>query len=673
MPDLESSALYDYTAVTPDAIREGCEQAMRRSDDLLARIAAVPDAQRSFENSVLPLEAVSELLGEASGRYGFLSHVHADKAIRDVAHEYEQRLDSYSTALGFREDIYAALHAVADGPAAGTLDAEQARLLAFELRDFRRNGMQLPPAQRARLQELKQRLVALGIEFHRHIDEYQDAILVARDQLSGLPDSYIDGLRREETELGTRYRVSLDYTELFPFLDNADAAGLRRELFAKNQNKAAGGNVERLEEAIAFRDEVATTLGYESWAAYALEVKMAKTPAAALDFLADLERRVRPKAERDLELLRRSRATHLGAPGPVEIWDWRYYTQRVLREQHQVDQFEVARYFPLGAVLDGLFDLCQRLVGVRFVSLPQARAWNPEVRLFAVEDAAGGEPIGHFYMDLHPRPDKFGHAAAFTLRGGRRLPDGSYRRPVSAIVANFTKPAAASPSLLRHSEVVTLFHEFGHILHQVMTRARFARFAGTNVEHDFVEAPSQMLEHWCWEPAVLRGFTRHYQTGEPIPEALVQRMVAAKNVGSGIAALRQIFFGRLDLAYHGPGARKDSDRIARELHGITGFDFVEGTHFQAGFGHLFGYDAGYYGYMWSKVYGDDMFTRFQRGADDTFTRFERAAAGDSAVGRDYRRLILERGGSVDGDVLVRDFLGREPQRAAFLRDLGLEG
>ena len=305
-------------------------------------------------------------------------------------------------------------------------------------------------------------------------------------------------------------------------------------------------------------------------------------------------------------------------------------------------------------------------MNVRFVPVEDANAWHADVRVYAILDAAedaaedvAGEVVAYFYMDLHPRPDKFGHAAAFTLQSGREL-DGGYRTPASAIVANFTKPTDEQPSLLRHSEVVTLFHEFGHILHQVMTRARFMRFSGTSVERDFVEAPSQMLEHWCWDPAVLTSFARHYETGEAIPGDLLQRMVAAKNVGSAITALRQIYFGRIDLAYHDAGREKDTDAIARELHPISGFAFPEETHFQAGFGHLFGYDAGYYGYMWSKVYGDDM-----------FTRFEAAGIDDPEVGRDYRRLILERGGTVDGDVLVRDFLGREPNTEAFLRDLGL--
>jgi Zn-dependent oligopeptidase len=411
---------------------------------------------------------------------------------------------------------------------------------------------------------------------------------------------------------------------------------------------------------------VARLLGYGSWAHYKLEIKMAKEPDRVREFLDDLAAKVAPKAQADLAALLESKRAHLGGDVDgaevVDLWDWRYYTQRILKEHFDVDPFAVAEYFPLDRVLAGMFDLYQRLVGARFVRVPDAQAWHPDVQLFVVEDATTGDVVSHFYLDLHPRQGKYGHAAAFTLRGGRRLPDGSYQTPASAMVANFTKPTAGSPSLLRHSEVVTLFHEFGHILHQTLTTATYQRFAGTAVERDFVEAPSQMLEHWCWEPKVLASFARHYETGEAIPADLIDRMVAAKNVSSGIATNRQLYFGLLDMAYHGPGAQKDTDAIAAKLHAVTGFDFPDGTHFQGGFGHLFGYDAGYYGYMWSKVFGDDMYTRFETVDVDAV----------DAVGRDYRQLILERGGTVDGDVLVRDFLGREPETAAFLRDLGLE-
>jgi len=654
----EHAPPFDYASVTTEEIARGCDAAIERCDAILDGIAGVEGA-RTFANTLAPLDEVTDLLSTASGRYGFLTYVSADEAIRETALEYEQKLDTYATGVGFREDLYEALRAFAETDEAAALEGEAARLLEFSLRDFRRNGFELGPDERARVQRLKERLVTLGVEFRRNIDEYEDALWLRREQLSGLPDSYVDRLQTEEVEDGVRYRVSLEYPEMFPFMEAAEDRELRRELFRKNHNKAADVNLPLLSEAIAVRDEIAEILGYDSWADYQLEVKMAGTPSAVQDFLVDLEAKVWVKAEQDIAELTASKREETGdAEARLELWDWRYQMQRVLREQYAVDQFAVAEYFPLEATLEGLFDVYQRVVGVRFVPIEDARAWHPDVRLFAIEDAESGAHIAHFYMDLHPRPDKYGHAAAFSLRMGRELPDGRFQTPVSSIVSNFTKPTADSPSLLRHSEVETLFHEFGHILHQTMTRARFARFSGTRVERDFVEAPSQMLEHWVWDAEVLGGFTRHVETAEPLPADLLERMLAAKNVASGVHYLRQLYFARLDLAYHLAGREKDTDAIAEELHGITGFPFEPDTHFQAGFGHLFGYDAGYYGYLWSQVFGDDMFTRFE--------------ADPAAAGADYRRLILERGGSVEGGQMLREFLGRDPQPEAFLRGIGLE-
>jgi Zn-dependent oligopeptidase len=654
----EHAPPFDYASVTTEAIARGCDAAIERCDAILEGIAGVEGA-RTFANTLAPLDEVTDTLSTASGRYGFLTYVSADEAIRETALEYEQKLDTYATGVGFREDLYGALSAFAETEEAVGLEGEAARLLEFSLRDFRRNGFELGPDERARVQRLKERLVTLGVEFRRNIDEYEDGLWLRREQLAGLPASYVDRLETEEVEDGLRYRVSLEYPEMYPFMEAAEDGELRHELFRKNHNKAADVNLPLLAEAIAVRDEIAEILRYDSWAEYQLEVKMARTPSAVQDFLVDLQAKVQVKADQDIEQLTESKRQESGdADARLELWDWRYQMQRVLREEYDVDQFAVAEYFPLEATLDGLFDVYQRLVGVRFVAIEAAQAWHEDVRLYAIEDASSGEQIAHFYMDLHPRPDKYGHAAAFSLRMGRELPDGSFQTPVSSIVANFTKPTAGSPSLLRHSEVETLFHEFGHILHQTMTRARFARFSGTRVERDFVEAPSQMLEHWVWDAEVLAGFTCHVETGDPLPADLLDRMLAAKNVASGVHYLRQLYFARLDLAYHLAGREKDTDAIAEELHDVTGFPFEPDTHFQAGFGHLFGYDAGYYGYLWSQVFGDDMFSRFE-------------ADGETA-GADYRRLILERGGSVDGGQMLREFLGRDPQPEAFLRGIGLQ-
>jgi thimet oligopeptidase len=656
--------MIDYTVPTPEAIEAAQRDAVAQSDAIVAEVVALPAGAHTFANTMLRLEEVYDLLEQAQGHFGFMGYVAESDAVRGAADQLREALEKYDIELGFRDDLYAAVMAFAQTDEARSLQGEAKRLLEWQLRDYKRDGFGLPVEQRQRVRELKQRLVELDVAFRRNIDTYEDAILVSREDLAGLPDSYIDGLRTEQSNGDTLYRVSLDYPEMYPFLDNAESEELRRELMIKNYRKGGPGNVTLLEEAIAVRDELAHILGYESWAAYILELRMAKSPETVSAFLADLRDKVEPKRSRDLEGMRDAKRAHTQDPAAeVQLWDWRFYHNYLLKDRFAVDDFAVAQYFPLDAVLKGLFDTMQTLLSVRFEPVEPANAWHPDVKLYQVFDAAAAgsqSPIAYFYMDLFPRANKFGHAAAFTLSGGRRLADDSYQTPVSAIVANFTKPTTNQPSLLRHTEVVTLFHEFGHILHQTLTRSDRLRFSGTRTERDFVEAPSQMLEHWVWRPEILASFSRHVETGQPLPQDLLDAMIAAKNLDSGVFTLRQVYFAELDLAYHSEGAEKDTTAIARELHPIMGFPAPDDTYWQAGFGHLFGYDAGYYGYKWSEVFADDM-----------FTRFEAAGPLDQALGREYRAAVLERGGAVDGDVLVRDFLGREPTSEAFLKNLGL--
>ena len=547
-------------------IERGVDDAIRTVEGLIDELVSVPDARRTFENTVLPLDRISDVFTQASGRYGFLSQVSADEGLRGVAHREEERLNVFASGIGFREEIDRALKAYASRAEQEALPDDARRLLEFALRDYRRNGLDLDKRTRDELQSLQERLVGLGIQFRKNIDDYEDHIEVLRGELDGLPDSYIERLRTVENGGAVRYKVGLDYPELHPFLDSAHDGELRRELFHKNHNKSADINIEILEEALGVRSSMAALLGYESWAAYALEIKMAKQSDAVLEFLLDLEERLQPKLASDLTRLSDEQERRTGVTAPVDIADWRYYTNQVVQEQYQVDPFEVAAYFPLDAVLDGMFRIYEELVGVRFVRRPDVveSAWHEDAQPFDIVDPENGDALARFYMDLYPRTGKFGHAAAFTLRGGRSLNGDGYQRPISAIVANFTKPTESSPSLLRHTEVVTLFHEFGHILHQTLTTSRYSRFSGTRVERDFVEAPSQMLEHWCWQPDILSSFSRHHETGDPPPASLINRMMEAKHTSSAIATLRQVYFSRLDLAYHSESDR-GTDEIAREL------------------------------------------------------------------------------------------------------------
>jgi thimet oligopeptidase len=657
---LSDLSLVDFASLTPEQISSACETAIRDCDTAVDRIVATPNGQRTFANTLLALEDAGDKVSQAAGTYGFMAYVASDDGLRESGREADERLEKYGIALSFREDLYEAIRSYAQSDEAKALTGEDARLLEKELLDYRRNGFELPAGQRARVRELMDKLVELDTQFRKAINEWDDGIVVRREDLAGLPDAFIDGLTQVEEGGETRYKVSLDYPEIQPFMANAESQALRKELFEKDQRKGGAGNVGVLEEAIRVRHESAELLGDDSWAAYRVETRMAKQRESVDEFLQDLREKVALKAAADMATMATAAQARGGSP-VVNIWDWRYYHNSLLKTQYAIDEFEVAKYFPLDAVIEGLFSVTQKMLGVRYEAAPDAPRWHPDVQAFDVFEAAGSEPFARFYMDLFPRANKFNHAAAFTLRRGRELADGNYQKPVSAIVANFTKPTPSQPSLLRHGEVVTFFHEFGHILHQTLTRAKRARFSGTATERDFVEAPSQMLEHWVWEPEVLSSCSRHYETGEPLPTELLQSMVAAKNLNSGVMALRQLFFATLDFTYHSPGFEGNTTRTVQELHDITGFPYPADTHFQSGFGHLFGYDAGYYGYLWSHVFGDDM-----------YTRFEEHGPLDEATGQRYRKLILERGGSVDGDVLVRDFLGREPNNAAFLRGLGLE-
>ncbi|MFH1329432.1 MAG: M3 family metallopeptidase [Actinomycetota bacterium] len=643
--------LYDYTTVTAASVLTEVEGAITGSEELLAAVVA-PQESRTWESTMAPLDRIAAAVIIASGRGPFMARVHPDKEVRDAAQAAEERLSKWVSDLAFRRDLYEAVETYAATPEAAALEGEDTRLLAFTRRDLRRAGHGLTPEQRTEVQRLRTRLVELGVAFARNIDEYQDGLDLTREDLDGLPEDYLSRLS-PGAAAGT-FRVSLDYPEYYPFMDQARRADLRRALQFKMFNQAREQNLPILEEAVRLRHEIARLFGLPSWAHYGMEEKMAREPAAVESFYAGLTPPLTEKSRAELAEL-------AAANGGVaaEPWDFRYLHTLVRRERFGIDPSEVAAYFPLEQVVQGMFDLTGEVLGLEYRRLEGVAVWHPDVAAYEIADRASGRPLATFYADLFPREGKFGHAAAFDLVPAHQG-DGEYTRPVTAIAANFTKPSATQPSLLQHDEVVTLFHEFGHVLHNSLGHTRRVRFAGFNTEWDFVEAPSQIMEHWCWTPAVLQRFARHHQTGEPIPAAVVEQLAAARDLHVALLTLRQISFGLLDMAFHGPAEAKDLFAIARETTAVTGFPLHEATFYPAGFGHLFGYDAGYYGYLWAKVFGDDM-----------FSRFEAEGLTSPAVGGEYRRKVLERGGSVDASELLRDFLGREPSQQAFLHHLGL--
>ena len=651
--------LYDYRDVSADSVATVTDEAVRRADELVAQAAAADPP--SFEATLEPLERALAVIGEAYGRGAFMGQVHSDADVRDAGQDAEERLNKWRVGIPFREDLYRAVAAVSAAHPDG-LPGERGRLLEHWMRDFRRAGQALEPDARAELELLRNRLVELEVVFQRNVNEARDWIEVTRDELAGLPDDYVDRLKPGERE-GT-FQVSLDYPELNPFMAQAHDRRRREELTRKNWNQAATENRPVLAEAIALRQRVAELLDYPTWAAHALELKMAATPERVRDFYADLVPPLEASAQNELAVLR-DLAAGDGVEGPLQVWDWSYYDDQQSMREFGVDHNEISEYLPLDDVITGMFELTGEVFGLTYEALPEANAWHPSVRLYAIRDRENGKLLAHFYADLFPREGKYGHAAAFPLVIGHRGEDGAYVTPVNAIVANFTPPSADRPSLLRHGphgEIETLFHEFGHILHMSLTKATYPRFSGADTEYDFVEAPSQIMEHWVWDPSVLARFARHYRTGEPLPDELAAKMLAARYINVGIRYARQVFMGTMDLALHSSGAAPDLDAIIRDAWGVTHLPYPDDTFFLDRFSHLMGgYDAGYYGYLWAEVIGDDMFGRFVR-----------EGATSPVVGAAYRRTILEPNGSRSADEMVREFLGRDPSNEAFLTLRGMK-
>ncbi len=656
---------FDHANATPESVAAEVERAIGDADAIVAS-AIEAGTPRSVAVTLLPLDRARGVIADAMGSAGFMAYVHPDADVRAAGHAAAERLERWLVDLPFDPEVAASVTELAATPEAAALTGELARLLQFTRRDIRLAGHGLTPAARDEVRAAMARLVEIGVRFEQHIADVTDVLVVDAADLDGLPDSYRDGLARDDDG---RYRITMAYPDVLPFLEHARNRERRRELATLFGNRAADTNRALLAEAVALRERVAALFGQPSWAHHTMDEKMAHDPETVDTFYADLLPPLTKKATDEIVVMAARLAADEG-DDELQLWDWRYYDTQLRKTEYGVDSHAVAAYFPLEQVVDGLLEITGAVFGLEYRPLDDVPVWHPDVRRFSIVDRASGEPIAVVHMDLHPRDGKFSHAAAFDLVPGRRLPDGSYRAPVSAIVANLTKPTADRPSLLLHDEVVTLFHEFGHVLHQTLTRAETVRFSGTSTERDFVEAPSQIMEHWCWRPEVLSRFARHHETGEPIPAELVDQLVAARDLNVGVVTLRQAQFGVLDMGLHGPrrpedgslpdGAR-DLDAILRRAEAVSLFDHVDGTFMPANFGHLLaGYDAGYYGYLWSKVFGDDMFSRF---ADEGVTNPD--------VGRAYRTAILECGGSRPASEMLEDFLGRAPNNEAFLADLGI--
>ncbi|MEO0651004.1 MAG: M3 family metallopeptidase [Planctomycetota bacterium] len=500
--------------------------------------------------------------------------------------------------------------------------------------------------------------------FARNITFDDSLALFTADELRGLSTEGAEGIERS----GTLFMIPVHSPFVGSIARFCEVPSTRQKVELHYSRRGGRANVELIHQLVALRHELATLLGYPTAAHYRLDGSVAQAPEQVEAFYSELAPRVAEKAAEDIAAYEAAERAHTGlATATFQPWDRAFYHQRLLRREFEVDSVEVAKYFPLPAVRDGLFEIASELFGIRFEEVgatdPRARTrWHPDVQLFDVFDAVDDRLLGSVYLDVVLRAGKVPGAAQIQIRSRKRFADGEVLTPVVVLVSSFSKPVDAQPSLLAHHEVATLFHEFGHCLHSVLTDSELALFAGTNVARDFQEAPSQLLENWAWDPEVLGRFARHYGTGEAAPAELLERLVAARHLGLGYEMQRQLYLGQLDLALHSdPDGVVDVDEVARRVYeDVCSAPWTEGSLSHASFRHLGNRRGGYYGYLWSLVYAQDM-----------FTLFEARGLLDPELGRRYRTRVLAPGGTRDALDLVTDFLGREPNGEAFARHLGL--
>jgi oligopeptidase A len=674
-PLLELRGLPPFSRIRPEHVEPAIDQLLAEARQRILELIE-GNTRYTWENLVEPLEAIDDRINRAWSPVSHMNAVVNAEALREAYNACLPKLSEYSTEMGQNEGLYSAFRQIADGPEYATLDTAQKKIIDNALRDFRLSGIELDQAARDRYKTIMRELSRLTSTFsdhvldatnawHRHIEDER--------LLAGLPATALALARQTATrrQLGG-WVLTLEFPSYHPVMTYADNRALREELYtayvtrASDRGPDAGkwDNAAIMEEILALRHEAATLLGFANYAERSLATKMAESPKQVMDFLNDLAMRSRAAAEMELEEVRTFAREHHGMQN-LQAWDIAYYSEKLRQRKYAISQEELKPYFPEPRVIDGMFSIVERLYGICIEQIDSVDTWHEDVRFYRIRDAAG-ELRGEFYLDLFARPHKRGGAWMDECISRRKTADG-LQIPVAYLTCNFSPPIGDDPALLTHDEVTTLFHEFGHGLHHMLTRVDYAGVSGiSGVAWDAVELPSQFMENWCWEREALDLVASHYQTGETLPEPLYQRMRTARNFQSAMQMVRQLEFALFDFRLHldydpARGARVHEilEEVRNQVAVIRPPAF---NRFENSFTHVFsgGYAAGYYSYKWAEVL-----------SADAFSAFEETGIFDRDTGSKFLRSILEQGGSREPMELFIDFRGREPTIDALLRHSGL--
>ncbi|ABM01749.1 oligopeptidase A [Shewanella amazonensis] len=674
-PLLAANALPPFSAIKPEHIQPAVEQAIDHCRAEIARVLERGDF--SWQGLVAPLEEADDRLSKLWSPVSHMNSVLSTEAWRAAHDACLPLLSEYGTFVGQHQGLYQAYKTLKNSDEFQGLSKAQQQVIDHALRDFELSGIGLDDDKKARYGEIVKRLSELSSSFSNQVLDATHAwqkLITDESELKGLPESALAAARAMAEEKGEQgYLFTLDFPSYLPVMMYSENRELRQECYtafvtrASDQGPNAGefDNGPLMEELLALRHELATLLGFDSFAHKSLATKMAETPGQVISFLNELALHSRPQAKQELDELKAFAAKEYGQTD-LKAWDLSFYAEKLKQHRYEISQEELRPYFPENKVLSGLFHTVERLFGMKIVEQQEFDRWHKDVRFFHIMDSEG-EHRGSFYLDLYARSGKRGGAWMDECRVRRQTPDG-LQKPVAYLTCNFNGPVGNKPALFTHDEVVTLFHEFGHGIHHMLTKVEVGGVSGINgVPWDAVELPSQFLENWCWEEAALGEISGHYETGEPLPKAMLDKMLAAKNFQSAMMMVRQLEFSlfdfRLHLEYNGEdGARiqETLDEVRQQVAVVIPPSF---NRFQHSFSHIFagGYAAGYYSYKWAEVLSADAFSRFE--AEGIF---------NPDTGRDFLTHILEMGGSEEPMELFRRFMGREPNTDALLRHSGIQ-
>lgn len=650
----------DFDALKAEHIPQATDITLDRAKGMLDDILSVEDSERTYDNTLLAIDDIYEEIGRVEYPVYLMSAVHPAAAVRDAADSSIIKFSEWLNDFELNEDLYKAVVAYGETEDARNLTGVPKRFYDDVVKKFERQGFGLSKEKRDSVKVIKNRLSKLGLEFDNNIAQYTDTLMVDEAAMIGLPESY----KKAHAAGDGTYKIDISYPSRRPFMKLSRDIDARKRLSEKFLNRGADKNLEVIPKMVWEHHTLAQVLGYRSYAEYLLEDRMPKTPERVWEFEQELRDAIQKKAELEQQELLDLKTEMTGEPATeINYWELHYYENLLQKKQYALDDQLISEYFELDNVIQGLFKITQTIYGLEFREINNPSTWHPDVTMYEVYDKASNSLMGYFYLDMFPRENKYSHAAHFGIAKGKQTSDG-YQHPISALVCNFPKPTEDQPSLLPHSDVETFFHEFGHLMHHMVTKAGLYSYSGTGVDRDFVEAPSQFFENWVWKKTSLKLFAKHYKTGEVIPDSLLDRMLAAKNMSSGGDMAFQVFLGSLDLTLYDrwtPESEKSPLDVARRLHNeILTWNETPNTARIASFGHLNGYAASYYGYAWSLVFAEDM-----------FSVMEKEGMMNPKAGLRFRKTVLAPGGTKDPMDIVRDYLGREPNNEAFKRSIGL--